>query len=95
MIPTSIAFVLLLAGALAAGVYLVLRSRRPKLEPMCHFRCPACGQKLRYSANRAGRDALCTRCGRRTTLPSNPQIDGQARPTPAQEAERRAMALRA
>jgi hypothetical protein len=32
-------------------------------------RCPSCEQKLRYSANRAGREAKCPRCAHRFPLP--------------------------
>lgn len=33
-------------------------------------RCPGCEQKLRYSSNRAGKEAKCPRCATRFTLPS-------------------------
>ena len=85
---------ILLAGAATAGVYVVLRAQRPRAEPIYHFRCPACGQKLRYSASRAGRAAICTRCSQRLTLPLKSSSNDSRPHTPAQEAERRAMALR-
>jgi DNA-directed RNA polymerase subunit RPC12/RpoP len=50
------------AAALAAGSYALIRFRS-RAEPIIyHFRCPNCGQKLRYIADRAGRDAKCSRC---------------------------------
>jgi hypothetical protein len=60
--------------AILAAVCCLLRaSRRPREAAFHYFRCPDCGQKMRYAASRAGRDAICPRCRRRWTLPATPQ----------------------
>jgi DNA-directed RNA polymerase subunit RPC12/RpoP len=57
---------------MAAGVFIWTRGRPAGEETVHLFRCSACGQKLRYTASRAGRPALCPRCGERSTLPQEP-----------------------
>src|SRR5260370_20057159 len=60
--------------AILTVVGCVLRAgRRPGEVAHHYFRCPDCGQKMRYAASRAGRDAICPRCRRRWTLPATPQ----------------------
>ena len=65
-----IALVALVLIAAAAGV-LMQRSRRRQARRHV-FRCPECGQKIRYAAARAGADGACPRCWKRVTLPVNP-----------------------
>lgn len=68
--------IFLLAGTvaiLALVGYLVVRLYAPSEEMFYFFRCPACGQKLRYLAHKAGRSAICPRCRRSVTLPATPQ----------------------
>ncbi len=36
------------------------------------FRCPWCGQKLRYVSRKAGRSGPCPRCLRPCTMPEEP-----------------------
>ena len=93
--PTVIVASTVAIAALVAGVFFVLRARKPKAEVMYHFRCPQCEQKLRYAASRAGRPAMCTRCTWRGLLPLKPQSVDNPRTLPFREAERRATALRA
>src|SRR5271165_4999305 len=60
--------------AILAAIGWILRTARKPDEPGTYlYRCPECGQKVRYSARRAGRDALCPRCRQRCTLPLTPQ----------------------
>lgn len=61
-------------ASLAVGVvaYFWLRRRRPASEVHYHFRCPGCGQKIRYSADKAGRAAACPHCRQRWTFPLTP-----------------------
>lgn len=63
---------LIVSGAariLAAGGSL-LRGAESADEPDVHrANCPRCDQKVRYGADRAGRDIMCPRCRRRWTLP--------------------------
>ena len=62
------------AAALLATLAWWMRGARPSDEPaMCLYRCTDCGQKIRYAASRAGREALCPRCRSRCTLPTTPQ----------------------
>jgi hypothetical protein len=72
MVPTLV--LLAVAAASLAAVGLVWAGRRARREePYCVFRCPGCGQKVRYQARKAGRAALCPRCRRPWTLPAGPQ----------------------
>jgi DNA-directed RNA polymerase subunit RPC12/RpoP len=62
------------AAAILTAVGVLRRSGRQSVEPATHlYRCPECGQKVRYSAKRAGRDALCPRCRSHWALPTTPQ----------------------
>ena len=56
-----------------AGAILYVRRRQPQEEPYYYFRCPECGQKVRYLASKAGRECMCPRCGKKWTLPRQPQ----------------------
>lgn len=63
---------LLAAGlvlAIAAGAILVARMQARRGGAYSHFRCPACRQRLRFQARKAGRTALCPNCLRLATLP--------------------------
>jgi DNA-directed RNA polymerase subunit RPC12/RpoP len=65
--------VLILLGttaALSVGGCVVYRSRRAEKMARVLFRCPACGQKLRCLASKAGRPGMCPRCRERWTLPA-------------------------
>jgi hypothetical protein len=64
---------ILLAGA-SLGAALVWARLRSVQEEPCHiWRCPSCGQKLRYRAHKAGRAGGCPRCLREWILPATPQ----------------------
>jgi hypothetical protein len=69
MMLTSV-IVLGMVAALAAAACVVVRVRRPREEPLVVFRCPACGQKLRSPASKAGRPGMCPRCRERWTMPA-------------------------
>jgi hypothetical protein len=70
--------VLLVAAAVTAVVgWLWARSRQAPVSDVFYtFRCPECGQKIRYQAARAGRAALCPRCKRPAALPLIPPLLG-------------------
>lgn len=55
--------------ALAGGVFVWLRSRTPKEEPILHFRCPGCSRRLRFRARQAGNAGRCSHCGRDLKFP--------------------------
>jgi DNA-directed RNA polymerase subunit RPC12/RpoP len=66
----------------AAGIAVILAvvgwrmmrtARQPDQPTMYLYRCPNCGQKIRYAISRSGRKALCPRCKRRCILPSTPE----------------------
>jgi hypothetical protein len=64
----------LLAGAASAITGLIWARQRSVEEGPYHlFRCPDCGQKLRYLASKAGRPSVCPRCRQCRTLPAAPQ----------------------
>ena len=50
--------------------------RRPRAATFYHCRCPRCGQKVRYRANRAGRPGICPRCRQGLPLPATPLENG-------------------
>jgi hypothetical protein len=62
--------VLLLA---VVGSVIVLRNRRrPRAEPIEHFQCPHCRQRLGYRRNQAGHKGACPRCRKAITFPGGP-----------------------
>jgi DNA-directed RNA polymerase subunit RPC12/RpoP len=67
-------FLLLGTGGAVGAAYWVLRARSAKETVFYRFRCPACSQKVRYAAEKAGRAGMCPRCGQQWTLPTEPQI---------------------
>jgi hypothetical protein len=62
----------LLGAVTLAGVSCWLFFRQPREEPSFFFRCPGCGQKLRYLARKAGRPGQCPRCKQGCTFPIQP-----------------------
>jgi hypothetical protein len=63
---------LLILGATilaAAAVYWHFRSGKSERQPVYHFRCAHCGQKLRYGSGSQGRKVVCPRCLRTCNLP--------------------------
>jgi DNA-directed RNA polymerase subunit RPC12/RpoP len=73
------------AAAILAAIGWMMRTTRKLDEPgMYVYRCPECGQKVRYSARRAGRDALCPQCRGRWVLPATqqplPPLEAAGRP---------------
>jgi DNA-directed RNA polymerase subunit RPC12/RpoP len=70
----TILFFVIAAVAMLAMIYRMVQSTKREQAPAHHyFRCLECGQKMRYSASRAGREASCPRCRHRWTLPATPQ----------------------
>jgi hypothetical protein len=55
--------------ATAAGAITVARLPARHAGAYQHFRCPACRQRLRFRARKAGRTALCPNCLGVATLP--------------------------
>jgi hypothetical protein len=53
----------------AAGYWAWQRRRSDDPPPTFAFRCPRCGQKLRYAAASQGHKILCPQCLRCCTLP--------------------------
>jgi hypothetical protein len=63
---------LIVLGTLATltGVgYVVLRPRQTPDVVHYYFRCPACDQKLRCAAGKAGQPGMCPRCKERWSAP--------------------------
>jgi hypothetical protein len=70
---TPLLFVLaLVAGAVLTAVagHFYLKRRAAAPDPVVHFRCSHCGQKLRCTAGPAGRRAMCPSCMRPCLLPA-------------------------
>src|SRR5438552_2695384 len=59
-------------ASLAGGAYFLVRSRGRQPVAFPCFRCPACGQKVRYASEKAGRAGTCPRCKERWALPTTP-----------------------
>lgn len=67
-----IIFLVVLAGAIAFGVYQWVRSRPPPEEPIYYHKCTHCGRKLRYRAKQFGRKGMCPRCRTQFLFPAPP-----------------------
>jgi len=81
--------------AILAAIGWMMRTTRKTDEPgMYLYRCPECGQKVRYSARRAGRDALCPRCRGRWVLPVTQQPLPPVEPTGRAQARRHVVGMR-
>jgi DNA-directed RNA polymerase subunit RPC12/RpoP len=79
----KMAGVLILIGTgatVATAGWWIHRSRQAKEDVSYRVRCAACGQKVRYTADRAGREAMCPRCRAKLTLPETSEIIGVPRP---------------
>jgi hypothetical protein len=61
------AVVLLLA---VVGYAFLVRNRRVKEEPVQHFYCPNCRQRLSYRERQAGHQGACPRCRSTLTFPA-------------------------
>jgi hypothetical protein len=59
--------VLLLA---VVGYAFFVRNRRVKEEPVQHFQCPQCRQRLSYRERQAGHKGACPRCRTAITFPA-------------------------
>src|SRR4051812_20507442 len=57
------------APVMAVGAIVVARLRARRAGAYSHFRCPACRQRIRFQARKAGRSALCPNCYALATLP--------------------------
>jgi hypothetical protein len=69
----GVTILLIWTGAIGVtAAYLWFPRRRFRHDPFRRFRCPGCGQKVRYVASKAGRAALCPRCKQACTLPADP-----------------------
>jgi hypothetical protein len=79
---SAIGLILLIAATiLVAGGYAWLSVRHSRGAQSYLFRCPNCGQKLRYAARRAGQAGACPRCRERVTFPAIPRtatLDSQS-----------------
>jgi hypothetical protein len=61
-----------LIGVAVVGVvggFYWFRGRRPKEEPVFHFRCPGCKRRLRYRARQVGHRGECSHCRQAITFP--------------------------
>src|SRR5262245_20471060 len=71
----NVTLIVFAVAILGMGTLFYLVRRRPSDSAAYHaFRCPGCGQKVRYLATKAGRPAKCPRCRGLWTLPTNPQL---------------------
>ena len=63
-------FILGVIAIAAVGAFVFVRPRGLARGEFHLFRCGACSQKVRYLASKAGRPAMCPRCGQKWTLPA-------------------------
>jgi hypothetical protein len=66
---TTLLIIAAVVAVLGAGVYMWLRLRGPKEEPIFHFRCLGCNRRLRFRARQAGHTGKCSHCGRDLVFP--------------------------
>jgi ribosomal protein L37AE/L43A len=66
------------ATVFAVGGCAWVRARSGPVRELHWFRCPRCGQKLRYQPNRAGRIVACPGCKHGFALPAEPQTTPSA-----------------
>jgi hypothetical protein len=74
-----IVVIVLVAGAV--GLFVAARARRPKEEPVQHFKCPSCRRKLRYRQTQAGHKGMCPLCKQHLTFPTVPDKAPSGRKT--------------
>jgi len=68
--PTLWIILAVFVVVVAVGGLLVVRGRRrPKEEPVLHFKCPNCRRRLGYKARQAGHKGQCPQCKRPITFP--------------------------
>ncbi len=60
------------ALALAAGGYLLFRSKPKVEEPAYYHRCVKCKRRMRYRKEQAGRHAVCPTCRNQFVIPAVP-----------------------
>ncbi len=71
-VPLIVLLVVIAVAALA--VYWKMNSHSRNEGQFHVFRCPRCGQKLRYLTSKAGRAGMCPRCRQRWTFPTLSQL---------------------
>jgi hypothetical protein len=90
-----VGLILTASVAIVGMVAYVVRASRRVEEPSFHYcRCPGCGQKVRYAASRAGRQAGCPRCPRQWALPATSEPLAKAELAGASPWPRRGIVLR-
>jgi hypothetical protein len=71
----TLGWILLAVAVLLLGVVgsvIVVRNRRPKPDPVEHFYCPHCRQRLSYRRKQGGHQGACPRCRKTITFPGGP-----------------------
>jgi hypothetical protein len=68
--PVTWTVIVVLALAVAAGIYFFIRWRNPKEEMAYYFRCPNCKMKLKYFARQVGHKGMCRACRERIVFPT-------------------------
>jgi hypothetical protein len=53
----------------AVGVFLFVRSRKPREVASYYFRCPSCKRKLKYFARQVGHKGMCGSCKEQFVFP--------------------------
>lgn len=73
MSPLAISLIVLVVLLALANIIAYWRTRpRATNEPLFHFNCPKCNQRLRYRARQAGNPGACRRCKARWNFPPVP-----------------------
>jgi hypothetical protein len=66
-----IALVVVAVGA-CFGIFLWMRNRPPKEEPVYYHQCANCKRRLRYRGRQAGHRGACPRCRNEFLFPPIP-----------------------
>jgi DNA-directed RNA polymerase subunit RPC12/RpoP len=81
---SNMEIVLIVLGVAAVGgigaYFFLFRSRRPKEEPVYHYRCAKCKRKMRYLARQANSKGICPQCKQRFVFPAIPAPTKTGRP---------------
>ncbi len=69
---------LVILGVAILAIVIGYRLLGHEREEVHYFRCPSCGQKLRFGAGHEGRKIMCPRCLKSCTLSQvDPELPGE------------------
>ena len=73
--PFVLFFLVVLVAAVVIYAYRFIRAHpRRKPDPVYHFKCTGCRQRLAYRASQVGHAGMCHRCKERFIFPPPPTV---------------------